>query len=391
MLGRQPHLASSCLETTLARCRLTLLIRMRNEYTRSDSLAWSNPGSNFWTMHASYERAAIRSQDDQDALLLLPFLCVCIYHMLWTYIFVWGAIHGILSILPLAETKRTSKTKGNRHQVHVDMPPSLNKRPFFPMRKAHGIIRDTAFDQILSQTLASHVELAMKGYLLLPPRSGLFAPVLILIVPRSLLLDALTPEAFAWVTFGERVRARSSYSHSRPVCVPWTSPSSRQHIIANVLQKFQCRSTADSVHNYTRCYTPSPDAGELSESGKTGIFKFELLSVPIRSRAGNNSTSSHSRPVESSSQQLRRSFDLYSAAGKITTQMQQSNNHNGGETSDEEEKDKEQPKKRKISAEVPEFRLPCIFHVFDQRGLTRDPKWKYCNPQTTYPDPSALS
>jgi hypothetical protein len=371
---------------------------MRDDHLRSDSLAWRNSTAQFWTMHASHECAVIRSQSDPDTLPLLPLICVCIYHLLWTYIFIWGAIHGILSILPSTEVERVSNAKGSGRQLHADIPPldmlpDPKKRPVTLVRKGRGIIRDTAVDEDLSRTLISPAKLVMKGILLLPARSGFFAPVMILVVPRSMLLDILTTEAFAWITFRERARAPTCL-YSRPVCVPWASPSLRQHIIAKVMDSFQCTPSVNSLHEHMQCYNPKSSKQDVSAIDELGRAGLQLLSYTIRSRTGTSSRP-HNRTSTSATAKSEGSFSLLNTKVKDKNHKQlPPNKEREQDQSDEDEEDRKRPLKRKRlnKSEAAKLRLPCIFHVLDPNAHIQDPRWKFCNPETaSYPDPSALS
>lgn len=369
--------------------------RLRNDRSWSGSMMWFNSGHTSQPMYPANGCAAINSSGGQDPPPLLPLLCVCIYQILWTYIFFLGALHGIRSVLPIADRKQKASNKNKWHsllnEIYQDLFPEVDTRPFVSVVKRHRIVRNDCFDKILSRTLASHIELAMKGFLLFPACSGLFAPIFILVVPRSTLLDVLTPEAFACITFRERLRAHSANSHALPICVPWTSPSLRQHIIAKVLDNFQCMPSGDPFHLSPRCYTPrstrtigiGPDNHE-----SLGIVD---LSNTVRSRAGNPSPDSPGqlKSAASSKPSNRRTS---SNAGR--TRALPVHNRKLQGTSDDDEEKKKDTKKRRISGHphATPNRLPCIYHVCDPDTYTRGPRWKHCNPQTTqYPDPSALS
>lgn len=313
-------------------------------------------------------------------------------------------MHGIVSIPTSAEMRRSSKTNSNYHHLSVDIPPqnmlaSSNKRSDISKRKGRGIIRDNAFDEALSRTLASHVELTMNGFLLLPTRSGFFAPVLILVVSRSLLLNILTPEAFACVTFGERRSAKPVCLDSSPVCVPWASPSLRQHIIAKVMNSFRCSSSSDSLHDYLQCCDSGSNVHDYSiaNTDELGKVAIQLFTHTIRLRPGTGRGSNSDSHLNKSatvkpSKRSKSSYPKSKNGKQPRSLIDQGKNEASDE--EEEEEDKGPPKKRKRpnTVETINHRLPCIFHVFDRRAHTRDPRWRYCNPQTaSYPDPSALS
>jgi hypothetical protein len=325
--------------------------------------------------------------------------------MLWTFFFFFlRALHGIVSVVPIApiaELEPDSRRPSRFESLFEDLLLS-KKKSVVPVRKRHGIVRDSNFDQRLSRTLAAHVELAIiielaiKRFFLLTTWPGVSAPILILVVPRSAFINLLPPDVLAYITFKEGGQAQSCSSEPLPVCVPWASPSLRQHIIAKVLDNFQCGPNSDPPHDYKECYTPAARVPRLNESqwNENEIIKITSLSSVVRSTTGNVSSNTQSRPNAFAPTQSRSSTDPSPTIGEKRKHSLSIKNHKRDETSDEEEENKPNPKKSKKSSKSDEttLRLPCIFHVFDRATYTRGPRWKFCNPQTNdYPDPSALS
>jgi len=370
-------------------------------------MIWFHPASSFNTTTASNGCAAIKSQSGQDQAPLLPLLCMCIHQILWTFFYFFlKALHGIVSTVPsdIPEQKPSAK---RRRQSRADTLFQdlllLKKKSVVLVRKRYGIVRDSSFDQRLSRTLGTHVELAIKiehaikRFFLLKTWPGFSAPILILVVPRSAFINLLPPDVLAYIAYKEVGQAQSCSSDPLPVCVPWASPSLRQHIIAKVLDNFQCSPNSDPPHDYKECYTPAARVPRLNESqwNENEIIKITSLSSVVRSTTGSVSSNTQSRPNASAPTQSGSSTDSRPTIGKKRKHSLAIKNHKTDETSDEEEEEhKPNPKKSKKSTKSDEttVRLPCIFHVFDQATYTRGPRWKFCNPQTNdYPDPSALS
>jgi hypothetical protein len=350
------------------------IARRRNDRTWSESTIRLNPTSTFHTTTCSHERAVVRPRGGHDTSPLAHLL------------------HGIISIVLPTESKQKSNCKERRQSIDRLLQGLLllTKKSALPLRKPRGIIRDSNFDQRLSRILANHVELAVKGILLLPLRSEVFAPVLILVVPRSTFDGAPSHGAIECPALRERVQSQSTYSESLPICVPWTSPSVRHHIITRVLDKFRCSLPVDSLHKYNQCYSPRTIGQHVPATNKIDRAEVQLTSYPIRSRT-KISGGHHRRPATSATVKPGRSSSYANTGGKNGKQPFLPGKKSKEELSDEDEKDGERPRKRPRQSkdEVTKLRLPCIFQVHDQRAHTRDARWRFCNSQ--YPDPSALS